>query len=68
MNQLFINGKDVTDDVNNFDDFTIEVGLNENTTIVRKLSERFRFENDTETYTLLKNTFKALFIYSNLTS
>lgn len=57
MNQLFINGKDVTDDVNNFDDFTIEVGLNENTTIVRKLSERFRFENDTETYTLLKNTF-----------
>jgi len=57
MNQLFINGIDVTDEVSNLDDFTLEVGFNSNKTIVNKLSETFRFEKGTDTYDLLKITF-----------
>lgn len=59
MNQLFINGNDATNDVTDFSDFTLEVGFNSNKTIIAKLSERFRFDKDTDTYTLLKDTFFA---------
>lgn len=57
MNQLFISGRDVTDDVTDFSEFTLEVGYNANKTIVTKLSEHFRFNSDTDTYKLLRDTF-----------
>lgn len=57
MNQLFISGRDVTADVSDFSKFTLEVGLNESKTVETKLSEHFRFESDTATYKMLKDTF-----------
>lgn len=54
---IFIEGKDVTGDITNFDEFTLEVGYNSNKAIVNKLSETFRFDSDTETYKMLQKVF-----------
>lgn len=57
-NKLYINGKDVTKDVKNFDEFEIELGLNTATkTISKQLSQTITIKG--ETYKLIESTFFA---------
>lgn len=59
MNGVFfyIEGRDVTSDIDNLDEFSLEVGYNSNKAIVNKLSETISFKSDTDTYTFLKSVF-----------
>jgi hypothetical protein len=54
---FYIEGRDVTNDIENLEEFTLEVGYNSNKAIVNKLSETITFKSDTDTYTYLKSVF-----------
>lgn len=65
MNQLFIQGIDVTDDIENFDEFEIEVGLNENKTVNRTLSKTLVATGETFAF-LEKQYFKTCNNYNTV--
>lgn len=63
--RLFIQGIDVTDDIENFDEFEIEVGLNENKTVTRTLSRTLVATGETFAF-LEKQYFKTCNNYNTV--